>query len=350
MNPKKLILNLVKTVLPLALGIYLFWYFFSSMTIEQKEYFYKAIKEANYFWVILSLLLGVVAYFSRAHRWKYMLEPLGYETSFWNRYHAVMIGYLINLTIPRAGEASRSAMLYRSDGVPFSTSFGTIIAERAVDLVALGSIALLTAFMGMDDFMAIKEQIELRFGGDPKVVQEGFQWKYLIYGILVLGMLAIGFMIVFKAAFRAKFINFAKEVMAGLFSIFRSQFPFSYLLHTAIIWICYLAMFAVPFQALEQTAGLSSDAILLGFIAGSLGITFTNGGVGTYPLLVGLVIAFYLNSDNPGQDLAIGNALGMLMWVSQTVLMIILGLVSLVLLPRNYTKEKDDEQTELSGE
>lgn len=349
MNPKKLLFSILKTVLPLFLGIYLFWYFFTSMKSEDKEIFYRAIGEANYFWIILSMILGVVAYFSRAYRWKYVLEPLGYETSFWNRYHAVMIGYLVNLTIPRAGEASRSAMLYRSDGVPFSTSFGTIIAERAVDFVVLCSIALVTALIGLDDFMAIKELIEVRFGGEPVSVQTGFQWKYVIYGLFLVGIFVLGLAFIFKASFRAKLINFAKEVFAGLFSIFKSQYPFSYIFHTAVIWVSYLVMFAISFQALEQTAGISSEAMLMGFIAGSLGIMFTNGGIGTYPLLVGIVVAYYMGKDNP-EALAIGNALGMLIWTSQTVLMILLGLLSLALLPRNYSKDKQNEPTDLPTE
>jgi glycosyltransferase 2 family protein len=349
MNPKKLIVSLLKTVLPLALGIYLFWYFFSSMKSEDKQIFYRAINEANYFWIVLSMLIGVIAYFSRAYRWKYVLEPLGYQTSFWNRYHAVMIGYLVNLTIPRAGEASRSAMLYRSDGVPFSTSFGTIIAERAVDFVVLCSIALVTALIGMDDFMAIKELIEVRFGGQPTAVQTGFQWKYVVYGIMLGGMVLFGLAFIFKASFRSKFVNFVKDVMAGLFSIFRSQYPFSYIFHTAIIWLCYLVMFAISFQALDQTASISSEAMLMGFIAGSLGIMFTNGGIGTYPLLVGIVVAYYMGKDDP-EALAIGNALGMLMWTSQTILMILLGLLSVVLLPRNYTKQNANESSDLPVE
>lgn len=346
---KKTIGTLLKTVLPLLLGVYLFWYFFSSMTAESKALFYKAIREANYFWIILSLLLGVVAYFSRAYRWKYVLEPLGFKTKFWHRYHAVMIGYLINLTIPRAGEASRSAMLYRSDGVPFTTSFGTIIAERAVDFVILCSIALLTAFLGYSDFMEIKHQIEVQFGGAKGADSAGFPWKLVVYGILLLGMLFAGYLFIFKVAFRNKFIGFAKEIIAGLFSIFRSQFPFSYLLHTAIIWICYVAMFAVSFQALEETSNMSANAILIAFIAGSLGITFTNGGIGTYPLLVGLVVAYFIGNEHENAQ-AVGNALGMLMWATQTILMIILGLVSLALLPKNFTKDQKNEPIDISPE
>jgi uncharacterized membrane protein YbhN (UPF0104 family) len=343
---KKTILTLVKTVLPLFLGVYLIWVFFSGMTKEEKELFYKAIFEANYFWIFLSLILGVLAYLSRAYRWKYVLEPLGFETKFWNRYHAVMIGYLINLTIPRAGEVSRSAMLFRSDGVPFSSSFGTIIGERAIDLVMLAGIALFTAIIGYNDFWEIKSLIETNFAGGPDGNVEGFPWKMVVTIVIIVIGFIFCYLFVFKQAFRQKFIGFAKDVIAGLFSIFRSKQPMAYIVHTLIIWICYVAMFIVPFQALDQTADISFTGILIAFIAGSLGITLTNGGIGTYPLLVGLVVAFYIGKDYPEDAEAIGKALGLLVWASQTILMIVLGLISLVLLPKNYTQE--NEQTIVS--
>ena len=90
------------------------------MSEKLKELFYKALSEANYFWIALSLIIGVIAHYSRAHRWKYVLEPLGYETNGRNRFYTVLIGYMVNLTIPRAGEASRVVMIGRSDGVPFT--------------------------------------------------------------------------------------------------------------------------------------------------------------------------------------------------------------------------------------
>jgi hypothetical protein len=335
---KTTLLKLVKTLLPLLLGVYLIWIFFSGMSKEGKELFYKAISEANYFWIFLSLILGVFAYLSRAHRWKYALEPLGFKTKFWNRYHAVMIGYLINLTIPRAGEASRSAMLYRSDGVPFSSSFGTIIAERAIDLVMLCGIAFITALLGYNDFFEIKARIETEFGGSIDENTGGFPFKIVFYSVIIVSGIVFSYLFLFKEAIRLKFIKFTKDVIAGLVSIFKSKKPFHYLLHTLIIWGCYIAMFALPFQSLVQTANIPFTGILLGFIAGSLGITFTNGGIGTYPLLVGLVVAFYIGKDYPNDAQAIGNALGMLIWVGQTLLMIILGLISLILLPKNYSK------------
>ncbi len=329
--------GLIKTVLPLALGIYLIWYFFNSMSDKSLEIFYKALREANYFWIVLSLALSFSAFALRAYRWKYVLEPMGFKTKFWHRYHAVMIGYLVNLTIPRAGEASRAAMLYRSDGVPFSRSFGTILAERAVDLVMLASVAGITAYIGYDNFTEIFHQIKLKFG-PSETATGGFPWKIVVYLIILSGVLFLSGLMVFSIKWRTKLTGFVKDVFAGLLSIFKSKNPWAYLGQTLLIWTIYVVYFALPFLSLEETKDFPADGILLAFIAGSLGITFTNGGIGTFPLLVGLVVVFFLGNKNPDAQ-AIGNALGMLIWASQTLLLILLGLLSLVLLPKNYKKE-----------
>jgi glycosyltransferase 2 family protein len=337
---KKYILLFLKTVFPLALGVYLIVYFFKSMSDESVQQFYKAIKEANYFWILLSLFIGWIALISRAQRWKYVLEPMGHETPLWHRYHAIMIGYLINLTIPRAGEASRAAMLYRSDKVPFAKSFGTIVAERAVDFLMLAIIGLITAYIGGSDFDKIWDQLIQKFGGKGSD-NGGFSFQYILLGLITFGGLVLGYFYITNAGFKEKINGFVKGLMGGLLSIFKSKNPGGYLFHTFVIWICYVFMFALPFLALEETADFPIKGLLIGFIAGSLGITFTNGGIGIYPLLVGLVISFYLAKDHPENAEGIGNAMGMLIWVAQTIMMIVLGLISLIMLPKNYSKANE---------
>ena len=342
---KKLIITLIKTVLPLFLGAYLIWHSFTSMSSKDENQFYKAINDANYLYIVLGLLISVVAFFSRAYRWKYALEPLGYKTKFWHRYHAIMIGYLINLTIPRAGEASRAAMLYRSDEVPFSTSFGTIIAERAVDFVILASLGAFTAYIGYNDFFAIIHQIKNYDFAGATSKSNNFPWQFVVKITIGILGLVILYLFVKKEGFRLKIINFIKDVFAGLFSIFKLESPIAYIGHTVLIWIAYLLMFALPFFALKETQYFPLSGIFLGFIAGSIGIVLTNGGIGTYPVLVGLVVAFYIEKDFPEQALGIGTALGWIIWLSQTILMILLGLLSLVLIPKNFSDENDKNST-----
>lgn len=334
---KKTIGLLLKTFVPLALGVYLIWYFFDSMSESSIEEFKLALYKANYGWIGLSLVFGFISLVSRAQRWGYVLEPLGHKTKFWHRYHALMIGYVVNLTIPRAGEASRAAMLYRSDKVPFSKSFGTIVAERAVDLGMLAIIGLTTMSLGAGDFDAIWAEMIATFGGTP-AEKGGFPWKLVVLGVVLFGMAFLLFKYVRDAVFREKILEFVRGLVGGIFSIFKSNRPVSYVAHTLLIWICYLCMFGVCFQALEETANIPMKGIFIGFVAGTIGIVFTNGGIGSYPLLVGLVIAFYLKEDHPDNAQGLGNALGMMIWVSQTFMMVLLGLLSLVLIPKNYSK------------
>jgi uncharacterized membrane protein YbhN (UPF0104 family) len=331
----------LKITLPLALGFFLIWYFFASMSREALDFFYKAIESANYFWIIGALVLSTFAYFIRAWRWKYTLEPLGYKTPFWNRYHSMMIGYLVNMTIPRAGEASRAVMLYRSDKVPFARAFGTIIAERAIDLIMLALVSLITMFVAYDDFFEIFGQINAQFSDvkNPSAVN----LKFWLYTLVMLGF-GIGiFLLMVYPKLRAKIVAFTKNVFAGIFSIFKCKNPFLFFFHTLLIWILYIVYFGIAFYSMEETSNFPLSGILLGFIAGALGISFTNGGIGTFPFLVGLVIVFYLKDTNPNAQ-AIGNALGMLIWVSQTLLLVFLGLISLIALPKNHAKEGAKEE------
>lgn len=333
---KSLLSKFLKTILPLGIGIYLLWYFFRQMDDSQLQQFYKVIYSADYWWILLSLGLSIIAFVIRAERWKLALEPLGYQTKLKNRYHSLMIGYIMNLTIPRAGEASRSAMLYRSEKVPFSKSFGTIISERVVDLCFLGGITLFTYFLNTQNFSRLFEDIQKTFGTSEK---SNFQ----LYIYLFLALIAAAFILLFLfvPAFKSGIYNFIKGLFSGVFSIFKMKRAGLYLFYSSLIWLLYVIYFAICFYSIEATSHFPLSGIMLAFIAGSLGITFTNGGIGAFPLLVGIVISIAGSEIENAK--AVGNALGMIIWGSQTLLIIILGVISLLLLPKSYGKESSEQ-------
>ncbi len=325
--------TLAKTILPLAIGIYLVWLFFNGMSEEHIASFKKAVQEANYIYIVFSLILAWIALYSRAERWKYMLEPMGYTSPWKNRYHAVMIGYLVNFTIPRSGEPTRSLMLQRSDNIPFSKSFGTIIAERAVDLIMLCSIFGFTLLIGYADLITIFENIKTQLGPEEASTESNYTWvKYVLTALFIIGMI-IAFSI---KSIRLKAIEFTKNVTKGVLAIFKSQHPGKFIMHTFIIWGCYVVEFIIPFYCWEETSTIPLSGMMIAFVAGSIGITFTNGGIGAYPLLVGMVVAFYLKAFPAAEAEGIGKALGMIVWSAQTILLVVLGLISLILLPKNY--------------
>lgn len=334
---KSRLLTLLKVFIPLGIGIFLLWHFYQSMDVNTKLIFYKAIQEANYFWIGFSVLLGLLSHAIRAYRWKYVLEPLGYHTKFKHRFYAVMSGYLINLLIPRAGEASRAALLYNSDGVPFSKGVGTIISERIVDTIMLAFFLLLTLYVGFQDLIHVKDII-IHNHNEAEASETNQLILIILLGIIAIGILVFSILWIKSDTFRSKLKKFIADLIFGVLSIFKTKKPFHFILQSLSIWILYLLYFAVCFYAFEETQQIPTQGILIGFIAGTLGITFTNGGVGAYPYLVGIVVSYYIGAqlDSTEQAEGIGKALGLIIWVAQTFMMIVIGLISLVLIPKKF--------------
>src|SRR5210317_22249 len=127
-------------ILPIALGVFLIWYSISKLSLSDIQSIKISFKTANYWWVVVSLILGAFSHLSRAYRWQFLLEPLGYKPKFANSIMAVLIAYFLNLFIPRSGEIARAASIKKYENIPFEKAFGTIVAERVADVLMLFSI------------------------------------------------------------------------------------------------------------------------------------------------------------------------------------------------------------------
>lgn len=313
------------------------------MSDTQKENFFRKMYEINYGWIFLSLVISLGSHLARAHRWKYLLEPMGYKTKFAHRYHAIMVGYIVNMLIPRAGEASRAGMLVKSDKIPFARSFGTIIAERAIDVAILGIIFLFTISVSFDDFLALKAKLfpaDAQNAGDTSNLL-----LWIILAVVILFALAIVFFAL-KPTLRKKVVELLLNIKEGVLSVFRSKNPVSFTFYSFLIWILYVVFFGVCFLSLEETKEVPLSGILMAFIGGTIGIMLTNGGVGVYPVFVGSIITFYAFPDYTGtgaHDTAY--ALATITWGVQTLMMIVLGLISLFFFSKNFkiTSEDDSE-------
>ena len=327
--------TLLKVLVSLGLGVYLTWYLFDIMSEEDIAVFKKTIINSNYWLITLSLILALVSYFSRAYRWGYTLWPMGYKSSFKNQYHSIMIGYLVNMTIPRAGEFSRAVMLKRSDNIPIGPGFGTIVTERIIDMIIMFSLAALAILISPNETSIIFKRIKESFVGTSSEDGGSGFWMYalIVFGLILLGLL-------FITRIRQRILEFLNSLKEGLSSIFKVKQYWAYLFHTLIIWISYLVMFALPFYAIEGTSNVPFSGMLLAFSFGALGISFTNGGMGAYPLLIGITTAYYLQKQGVENADAIGNALGLVIWATQTIFLILLGLISLVLMPRKYNTDE----------
>jgi glycosyltransferase 2 family protein len=340
---KSKIISALKIILPLCFGVFLIWLFYDSLCAEQKKDLFAAFGEANYAWVILALSISFLSHLSRAYRWRYLLDPMGYKIKFWTAYHALMIGYLVNLVFPRAGEASRAGVLAKSENVPFQKGFGTILAERAVDVGMLGIIVLITLGFQVGKIDLFKAKIETFRAGELGCGNSmifGLLGEIVKWGIIV-GFIAVLALTILKKSFRSKIKNFAKGLFEGIISVFKTKYKLHFIGHTFFIWGMYILMFSLCFFALEETANAGIGAMLAGFVAGTFGIILVQGGIGVYPALVGVIITVYIAPESSGMHPA-ALALGWIIWSSQTLLMIILGLISMAVNAKNVKFTKDE--------
>ena len=303
-------------VLPLFLGIFLIYYSYNQFSEKDIEEIKKHFKNANYYYLNFSIFIAFLGSASRAYRWKYALDHMGYKTSFANNFMAVSIGYLMNMTVPRSGEISRALVLKKYNNVPFDKGFGSIIGERIVDTIILFGLIIVAFFVQYD------------------VLKTFVLDKVPIQNLILLLVIGFVFFIAFILIYfysKLKFILKLKEKIGGLkegiLSILHMKKKWSYLGHTIFIWFSYIYMFYIGLLVISETSVLTLGAVITSFIVGSVAIAFTNSGFGSYPFLMAKILLFYHISETAG------SAFGWIIWTSQMLLLVFLGALSFLLLP-----------------
>ncbi len=303
-------------LLPLFLGVYLIYYKYTEFTPTQINEMKGYFKNADYFYVYLSLFFSLFGFISRAYRWKFSIEHMGYHTRFHNNLMAVCVAYFMNLTIPRSGEISRAVILKKYEGIPFDKVFGTIVAERVVDLfifILFVGISFFVQFNLLKNYILAKIPLEklmiLAIAGAIGFIAFILIWMYSNWKIV--------------ATLKEKFSG----LIEGMMSVVKMKNKWWYLFHSVFIWFIYILTFYTTIFALKETSHIGFGAVIIGFVIGSLAIGFTNSGFGAFPLLIAEIFMLYGIPDTAG------TAFGWLAWTSQTLLMIVLGGLSFLFLP-----------------
>ena len=308
--------KILKIVIPIGIGVYLTWYFLSGLSDKDIEDTKNAFFEANYFWVFLGVFISFLSHFSRAYRSLFLLEPLGYKPKLKNAYHGVMAGYVINYTVPRSGEVARASLLASYEKIPFEKGFGTIVVERVIDAMMFGLIFFITGLLRVNT------------GDIDKITNSGGSGSgWMLYAILGAGVLGIAGIIFYLK--NEKFRNFFKEklmgFLLGLKSIWTMKKKWAFIGHTFFIWGCYVGGLWVFAQAFPQTVGIGMGTVFGMFVVSAVAVGLLPGGIGAYPAWVTKVLAL------DGVQFA---AYGIFVWGMQTLLIVVLGLLSLFLIQR----------------
>ena len=324
---KKKIINLITYLFTLGLGIFFIWLSLKDLQPADIEEIKLAVRQANYNLLIPIIIMGLVSHWSRAVRWRCLMEPLGYTPSIKNTFFAVMIGYLANLAFPRLGEVLKCTILARYEKVPADKLVGTIIAERAFDLLCLIILFFVTFLVQIDfatDYInSLLEKMRLnRAEGSG-----GYGWYYLSAVALLIALVIIFRKKIGAFGFVIKIKNVLLNIMSGITSFKNMKNKGVFVLHTVLIWAMYLGMIVIGFQSINETnmLGLKAGFSVLSF--GSVGMIVTPGGIGMYTKIVQEIVELY------SIKYSISVAISWIIWLVPTFIIIVAGLISMVLLP-----------------
>ncbi|GAB3020275.1 lysylphosphatidylglycerol synthase transmembrane domain-containing protein [Spirosoma pulveris] len=334
--------NVIKYLVSLAIAGGLLWFTFQQSHLDAADLWQK-IKGADYRWVLLSAVFTIIAHWSRAERWRILLEPvIAQRPTSLDTTASVLTGYLANLALPRAGEFVRCGTLYRLSNVPVNVSFGAVVAERLFDLLMLVLLLIATFVLEFDRI----SQFFIEFLGGKLPKGSSGSGLLLFAGAVIVGSaLLVWFLFnryreaLGRHPLYQKISAFVKGLLDGLLSVRKIRRPGAFVFHTLLIWTMYYLMSYTLFFAMPATANLGPLAGLTILMVGTLGMAApTPGGIGSFHLLVGQVALLYGLTSQDGQVLAT-----FIHGVS-TLMIIILGILALlvVLFRRNKSTQAAD--------
>jgi uncharacterized membrane protein YbhN (UPF0104 family) len=320
----KQLLNILKYTLLLAVSGLLMWYALRGQDVTKIGQY---VRSANYWWLGLTLMLSALGYFSRAYRWKMQITPTGYNPTYWSVYHAMMVGYLANLVLPRMGEVIRCSVLQRTSKVPVQVALGTVVTERVIDVLVLLCLLGSTLLLDFNRFWAfITDKI---LAGQYDALARN-RTPLLLAGGIALVLLAGLFYALFRNLERLrqnalfnKFVGLVKGLLAGVFSVLKLENKSLFLFHTFFTWLVYYLMDYLAFFCFPETYNLGMSAALAVLTFGAFGMAApVAGGIGPFHVMVQATLLAY------GVSMEAGIAYALVVHGAQTLLVVLMGGIS----------------------
>ena len=344
---KKILPDILKVTLFLGLGILFIWLSIKDLSKEDVQMIFSSMSLVNnprgWFFITLSAAAIVAADLVRAARAKLLLKSIHYKPRLSMMFYSVMVCYLANLALPRLGEVLRCTFLQRYENVPFQKSLGTVILERAVDLVCW--LFLLIVAMLLNNGLLSQLVVDQETG---TTLQEWFAQKglsyignYLIY--IVIAVIALIVIIIRatrnwwqKKPALVKVADFFKGIWHGFVSIKDIPKPWHFVFWTIAMWVLYFFGVYLFFHALPYLQHVGPGAAFTVLVFGTIAFIISQGGLGAYPLITAGIVMLY------GISYTQGLAAGWIGWILQTAVSLVLGFFSLAV--TSFYKKHDAAQ------
>lgn len=281
---------------------------------------WQSLSDTNIFWFALAVLVSLLSHYVRGLRWRLLGETFGCSVSRINSFLAVMSGYLTNLAVPRLGEVVRCTMLHKSDNVPIDKSIGSVLTERAADMVLFLLFLLLTLIFSTD---VLTDYTQRNFNTDFGKYIMPLAVVAIVIAVLVAAFLIFGKRIRQNTLFK-KITDFAKGLLQGIKSIIKLRRPWLFIFYSFAIWALWIIGTLCCFMAIEQTSGLNLVHALTTTVLGAFGPMITPGGIGLQPAIYAEVLQSF------AIDRAVGYACGWLSWIASQSGTILVGLFAFI--------------------
>ncbi|ARS42316.1 hypothetical protein CA265_22710 [Sphingobacteriaceae bacterium GW460-11-11-14-LB5] len=311
----------LKYIILFLIGVGVLYLAFRGQDLEK---IWQEIKTANYFWVFISAVAVLIAHVLRALRWQMLYQSIHYKVSFWNAYHAVMIGYLANLALPRFGEIGRCSVIHKAEKVPMFASIGTVITERLFDVLVLflTSVAMVTfQYDIVSDFLYNVIYLNLV----KKLGAINYLWLLGI-GLVLLSLIVVAIYFL-RQKFSNKFLRIFVNLRQGFGSYSKLKQKGLFLTYTLGIWLFYSLSMYFAFSAIQATAGLHFNAAFTAIVFSGFAMAApVQGGIGVFHWMVAQSLVLY------GISFKDGLAYSTIIHSSQVLLILVLGSLSLFLI------------------
>ena len=321
-SPK--IKQLLQVALSLGVALWIFWFLYRDIEFTQLQ---AQLASSNWYWILLSLGIAWLGFWIRGWRWALLIrnEADQAPVSANRAYHSLMVGYLVNLLIPRAGEVARCSVLTRNNGIPLGQAIGTVLVERSVDLLFMAGTILIAFLLENQLFISLAGQL---------VNLSSLSSSLLDKLPLLLGGAAVVLLFLYLLSRKYRnhgFVNklqlFFKQLLSGVRAIGNLKNPLGFWISSVFIWIIYFLTLYTVSLGIESAANLSGSQVLLVMVMGTIGmIAPVQGGIGTFHALVAYILVVF------GVPEADGKIFAAIIHGTQMLLILGLGLISWILM------------------
>lgn len=330
---KKILGGILRFAIPLIISVGLCWLLFHDFDFKEM---WKVIRtECDFRWMAAGMVFAILAQIFRAMRWRIQLKAIDVNPPLFPLILSIFGTYAVNLVFPRLGEVWRSGYIAQRQHAPFTSVFGSMVADRLADTVTVALFGIFTFIVASGSIVAYLAQNEETYNSLRSLVLSPWLWGSIV-AVLVFIWWFMNRSTQNKVV--VKIQTACRELWQGFIAIFSMPHKGLWLLLTAGIWTCYFTQLYLGFYSFGFTADLLAEngwvVALVTFVLSSISMGVpSNGGIGPWQWAVMFSLGIY------GLDMPRAGAFANMQLGITTLLTIVLGLFTFICIAIDRRKQ-----------